>query len=408
MRICIVSQEYPPETAKGGIGTQAIAKARGLAKRGHDVEVISRSLDGRQAESFDNSIRITRVASTPMAVYTAIADWLTHSAAVTAAISAAHDRRPFDLVEFPEWACEGYVHLLNRCEWNHMPTIIHLHGPLAMLAETIGWPDRESEFCRVGRQMEATCLRLADAVYSSSECSADWVAREYGLPRGGIPVLHTGVDTELFGPLDGMKAARPTIVFAGKLARNKGIGLLVEAVLRLADDFPGLRLQILGRGEADVVAELRAAAALHGRTDLLELVGFVNRQQIPNYFSQAHVFAAPSRYEGGPGFVYLEAMACGLPVIACEGSGAAEVVQPGVTGFLIPPGDVEALSAALRTLISDPVRAVSMGRAARQSVIETAESETCLDRLEAYYAAIVQQRGSANGSRATFRREVIV
>ena len=99
-------------------------------------------------------------------------------------------------MDFPEYGAEGYVHLLNQTEWNHIPTVIHLHGPLVMLAHTIGWPDLDSEFYRVGTEMEHTCLRLADAVFTSSRTSAEWCARQYGLDVAHVPVIHTGVDVD--------------------------------------------------------------------------------------------------------------------------------------------------------------------------------------------------------------------
>src|SRR5262249_36131465 len=152
---------------------------------------------------------------------------------------------------------EGYFHLLNRAEWDRVPTVVHLHGPLVMFAETMGWPEKSSELYRVGKEMEATCLRLADAVFSSSRCSAEWCARHHGLDVGRVPVLHTGVDTKHFRPGQA-KAERPTVVFAGKVARNKGADVLVEAACRLAREVPGLRLELLGRGDDAFLAHLRA------------------------------------------------------------------------------------------------------------------------------------------------------
>jgi len=388
MRIGLVAQEYPPETAKGGIGSQTYLKAHGLVALGHKVHVISRSPDGSISSRLDKGVSITRVpgVESRMAVYTEAADWLTYSGEVAAAIAALHAESPLDVVDFPEWGAEGYVHLLNRTEWNYVPTVIHLHGPLVMFGHKLGWPEMDSEFYRVGTAMEGTCLRLADAVFSSSQCSADWCAREYGVKREAIPVLHTGVDTELFWPRATPKAKCPTIVFAGKLVRNKGVHLLVEAGVRIAEHFPGLQLRLIGRGEEKIVSELRSLA--QASPGLLDLPGFVERTQLPEHFSQAHVFAAPSEYEGGPGFVYLEAMACGLPVIACAGSGVAEIVRPGENGLLVPARDVGALAAALCSLLENPAQRQAMGEGARRFVLAEADSRACIRKLEAFYTAV--------------------
>ncbi len=388
MRIALVSQEYPPETAKGGIGTQTFLKAHGLAKLGNEVHVISRSPNAERTERDDNGVHVTRIPGfeSRMTVYTEAADWLSYSAEVAAAVASLHGKTPFDLIDFPEWGAEGYVHLLNQTEWNRIPSVVHLHGPLVMFAHTMGWPEMDSEFFRTGTAMEGTCVRLADAVFSSSQCSADWCAKHYGVPRDAIPVLHTGVDTELFSPRPVTKAKRPTIIFAGKLARNKGVHLLVEAVCKLAREFPELHVRLLGRGESKVVEELRCLAHSAGFPDLLDLPGFVERTQLPENFSRAHIFAAPSEYEGGPGFVYLEAMACGLPVIACAGSGAAEVIAPEQTGLLTPADDLGALTGLLRRLLSDDKLRSGMGERARRYVLEHADSKVCLKRIESFYA----------------------
>ena len=392
MRIGIVSREYPPETAHGGIGSQNYLKAHGLANRGHDVCVISASPDHESHDYFDENVRVIRIPSfeSRIPLYTEIAEWLTYSAEVAVAVARLHAEMPMDLVEFPEWGGEGYVHLLNRTEWNHIPTAIHLHGPLVMLAETIGWPEMESEFYRLGTQMERTSVRLADAVLSSSACSADWCARRYGVKRDEITVIHMGVDTELFSPLPGLKPKRPTIVFVGNVVANKGICNLIDASCRLASDFPDLHVKVIGRGDKIYIEELRQRALNAGRPGMIEFLGFVDRRELPAYLARAHVLAVPSGYEGGPGLVYLEAMACGLPVIACEGSGAAEVVFPGQNGYLVPPGDTETLVVSLRQLLTDENIREQIGRSARQYVLEEANTDLCVERLEALYIEIAR------------------
>ena len=391
MRIALVSQEYPPETAHGGIATQTFAKARGLAARGHEVHVISHSVDGARHEHCDGEVRVRRIPGfdTAMPIHTEPARWLTYSALVAAELAALHQEYNLDLVDFPDWGCEAYVHLINRNEHTRLPTVIHLHGPLVMLAHTIGWPQLDSELYRVGTAMEATCLRLADAIVSSSACSVQWCAERYGVDAHQIPVIHTGVDTRCFRPRLAAKAQRPTVLFVGRVARSKGVELLVEAASEVAADIDDLRLRLIGRCETGLATELRARVQQRGYPDLLELAGFVPHAELPQELCRAHVFAAPSRYEGGPGFVYLEAMACGLPVIACAGSGSAEVVSDGTTGHLVPPDDAASLATALRTLLEDEARREQMAQMARAYAVHEADSQLCVQRLEQFYCSVV-------------------
>ena len=389
MRIALVSQEYPPQTAQGGIGTQTWAKAHGLARFDHDVSVISHSVSGQRHESDEGGVRLIRIPGLDgsMPLHTSEAWWLTYSTAVAVELTSLHRRSPLDLVEFPEYGAEGFAWLLNRAEGGRVPAVVHLHGPLVMLAETIGWPAIDSEFYRVGTFMEGTCIRLADAVISSSQCSADWCARAYGIRRETIDVIHTGVDTEHFHPRNVDKADRPTIIFVGRVSESKGVSDLVEAARRLALTIPGLRLRLIGRVERSY-SDWILGYGNSGGHDLVDIVGFVSRDELPPHLSRAHVFAAPSHYEGGPGFVYLEAMACGLPVVACSGSGASEIVLPGENGVLVPPHDPDALTHALGELLRDPVPRAAMGKRARAYAVERADSRDCLSRLETFYRSV--------------------
>jgi glycosyltransferase involved in cell wall biosynthesis len=402
MRIALVSQEYPPETAKGGLGTQTYAKAHGLARRGHEVYVISRSTDGHTHEYWDHSVHVTRIPGFENAVplYTDVADWITYSAQVSAAVSARHAVSPLDIVDFPEWAAEGYVYLLNQSDWNRTATVVQLHGPLVLFAHKMHWPAINSEFYRTGTMLESTCLRLADALYTSSRYSADFAARAYQLPNDSIPLIHAGVDTTRFTPRGEPLPARPTIVFAGKLVHNKGVFQLVAAAIELARELPDLHLRLLGRAEESIVQELTRRAAAAGRPGLLELAGFVAHDQLPAEYNRAHVFAAPAPHEPGPGLVYLEAMACGLPVIACEGSGATEVVDHEQTGLLVPPNDKDALVAALRRLLTNDVFRQEMGARARRYAVERADGEKGVARLEEFYESVVHRRLTYASSRS--------
>src|SRR5262245_54195490 len=106
LRIVLASQEYPPETAHGGIGTQTHAKAHGLVARGHEVHVLSHSTDGQRHEYRDGRVRVTRIPGVDarLPVNTDPVRWLSYSVEVAAALAALHARTPVDVIDFPEWA----------------------------------------------------------------------------------------------------------------------------------------------------------------------------------------------------------------------------------------------------------------------------------------------------------------
>ncbi|MDQ3842595.1 MAG: glycosyltransferase, partial [Bacteroidota bacterium] len=118
MKIALVSQEYPPETAQGGIGSQTYAKAQGLSRLGHQVFVIARSVDGERRENRDGNICVIRIPDMEdrFSEMSDIVYWITRSVVVAAEIEALHKRIGLDIIDFPEWAAEAYVYLLNRTE----------------------------------------------------------------------------------------------------------------------------------------------------------------------------------------------------------------------------------------------------------------------------------------------------
>jgi glycosyltransferase involved in cell wall biosynthesis len=396
MKIALVSQEYPPASS-GGIATQTLMKAKGLTALGHKVFVITRSIDDGRHENENENVVVIQISGMENLIEDMrdIVYWITYSTSVAAELENLNKREGLDIVDFPEWGAEGYIHLLNRYEWNCIPTVIQLHGPLIMFGKVMNWPDIHSEFYRVGTHMEATCVRLADAVYSSSECSADWIRSSYDETKNNIPVIHLGVDTSVFAPQK-KESVRPTIIFVGKFVRNKGVGELVEAACHLTKDFPDLRLKMIGRGEDGLIESLKQKAIASGAPDLLEFDGYVYKDDLPNHLSQADIFAAPSHYEGGPGFVYLEAMACGLPVIGCSGSGLDEIISNGKNGFLIPPKDARTLESVLRNLLTDKILAKKIGANARQYALQEADHVKCLKKLEAFYYAVARSKVEVN------------
>lgn len=394
MKILLVTQEYPPETGRGGIGSQTYAKAKGLSALGHQIFVISRSIDGRRHERADGPVTVIRVPGWEARLpdMTEPLQWVTNSLVMAEEVEALQQRVSLDIIDFPEWGAEGYIHLLNRTPENRIPCVIQLHGPLVMFAHTMGWPAMDSAFYRTGFHMESTCVRLADAVYSSSACSARWIREYYDSSLNDIPVIHLGVDTVKFSPQPVPKNDHPTVVFVGKFVANKGIYELVDACARLHRDFPDLKLRMLGKAEDKTQLQLKGKALAYNAGNLLELPGPFDRARLPEELSRAHVFAAPSHYEGGPGFVYLEGMACGLPVVGCSGSGVEEIIRPGENGLLVPPKDVSALEQALRTILSDETARASMGAKARQYVLKQADGRLCVNRLEQFYKGVIEGR----------------
>lgn len=191
-------------------------------------------------------------------------------------------------------------------------------------------------------------------------CVSQGIATERAwLPEGKVVVVPNAV--ALDGPTPSAPPAPaipdvPRVVGLGRLHAQKGFDLLIEAFARIAPDFPAWNLAILGEGPQRDALEARAAEL--GLSSRLELVGAVSNPApaLRSAAAAGSVFAFPSRYEGFP-FALVEAMACGLPVVATDcPHGPREILAGGQHGLLVPPEDPTALAAALTTLLSDEDR----------------------------------------------------
>ena len=169
------------------------------------------------------------------------------------------------------------------------------------------------------------------------------------------------------------------VVFAGRLSAEKGVDTLIAAIGRLR---PTATLQVAGEGPegsrlqalADDLAPGRVV--FHGRLGKADTVALLR---------SAAVVAVPSRWYENQPMIVLEAMALGVPVVASDMGGLPELVEPDVTGALVPPDDDEALAAALAGLLDDPGRALAMGQAGRAEVAWSHSPELHLERLGDIY-----------------------
>lgn len=392
MKICLVSQEYPPETGWGGIGTQTYLKAQGLSARGHEVHVISASWTGAASTCRDGGAVIHRIAAPDLYVlgYDGPAYWLAYSSAVAGKIQALGQEMRFDIFQFPEYGGEGFIYQTGTFEDRTAKYVVQMHGPMAMFSAETGWPPPGSRQHRMGRFIERLVIHCSDHLLASSRNTAAYCAREYDCAERRIDVIHSGIDVSLFSPRAAAPdEAWPKILFAGKLIPSKGIATLVQAVLALRRRYPRILLRACGKAEEDLLRRLRNEIGRHGADANFRLGRNVPYRELPQQYNWCDIFAGPSVFEPGPGNVYLEAMACGKPVIACNTGGAPEVVLDGRTGLLVPPNDAEALAEAIATLAEDAAQRRGLGENGRNWVVENFSIEKYTDKVEAVYERVL-------------------
>ncbi len=193
-----------------------------------------------------------------------------------------------------------------------------------------------------------------------SVSTADDLA-ERGIPRDSVEVIHPGIDTVGYTPEPSLRAATPVFAYLGRLKKYKGVQQVVRAFAEL--DHPGATLEIAGAGDFRPALEQLADSLDLGLR--VRFLGRISEAEKLLLLRRAWglVFASPKE---GWGITNLEAAACGTPVVASNSPGIRESVRDGETGFLVPHGDVRAMTAAMRQLAGDPALVSRLGEQARR------------------------------------------
>jgi len=231
------------------------------------------------------------------------------------------------------------------------------------------------------------CKHVAQFVYGSASrviCISDKVADKVtdgAAARVNTRLIYNGVDPEMFFPSPIDSLSNP-ILSVGNLIPIKGHELLLRALATILPRYPQLSWEIIGDGpELNRLTRLAADCNIAGQVRFL---GRQSRKQVANAMRRCVLFALPSRYEG-LGCVYLEAMASEKPVIACRGQGIDEIIRHGSNGWLIDPGNLQQLIAALAMLLQNVTLRGQIGQAARRTILQSLTSAHQATQLAAVY-----------------------
>lgn len=398
MNLCFLCREYPPAPRVGGIGFATRDRARALALLGHRVHVVAPIRDGGSPTTLtDEGVVVHRIRSPRWQIpglgrrAGQTLDRLGWSWAAARVVARLRREEGLDAVEAPEFAAEGFV-VAHRSD---PPVVVRLHTPLGMVRRLNG--TQLSADCRRTVRLERAALEGAAAVIAPSRALvAACVASGYGA-AGRAEIVPHGIDTDLFSPGDPPGGGDPLVLFVGRLEARKGVGDLLRALPAIAAGVPQTRFAFVGAEAAAppgatswrdrVLAEARMARI----EEQVEVAGFVPREELPSWYRSASVVVAPSPFEAF-GLVCLEAMACGRPVVGCAAGAFPELVRDGHEGRAVPPGDPEALAAAVVELLEDPGEAMAMGRRARRRAVEEFALDRVVCRDAELYAAVAERR----------------
>lgn len=369
MRVDLITREYPPEVY-GGAGVHVTELVRALRQ---DLDVIVRCFGRPRDEPNVHGYLVpAQLASANPSIATLGVD-----------LEIAQDVGGADIVHSHTWyanAAGRIAQLLHGVP--HVVTAHSLEPLRPWKAEQLGGGYRVSSW------IERDAFLAADAVIAVSHGMKRDILRSYPtLDEQRVSVVHNGIDLERWHPVHddsllrtlGIDPDRPSVVFVGRITRQKGLPYLLRAAAKLPKDVQ----LVLCAGAPDtpeILAEVRAGVAelQKERTGVVWIEELLSQHDLSAVLTSATTFVCPSVYEP-LGIVNLEAMACGAPVVGTATGGIPEVVDDGVTGRLVPidqtddgtgtPLDpqrfVDDLARILTEVVSDPEAAKRMGSAGR-------------------------------------------
>ncbi|SDS72733.1 glycogen synthase [Microterricola viridarii] len=393
MRVDLLTKEYPPEVY-GGAGVHVAELVRALRM---DTDVVVRCFGAERDAPGTFAYRTpeTLEGANP-ALGTLGVD-----------LAMAQDAAGASLVHSHTWYANGAGHIAKLL--HGIPHVVTAHSlePLRpWKAEQLGGGYRVSSW------VEKTAFEAADAVIAVSGGMARDILRSYpDLDEQRVHVVYNGIDLERWKPLDdhdtvralGIDPDRPSIVFVGRITRQKGLPYLLRAARLLPPDVQ-LVLCAGAPDTAEIMAEVSAGVAelQRERSGVVWIDRLLSQHELSAVLTAGTTFVCPSVYEP-LGIVNLEAMACGLPVVGTATGGIPEVVEDGVTGRLVPieqaddgtgtPLDPERfvadLAATLTEVVGDPERAAAMGAAGRARAEKEFDWARIAARTREIYAALL-------------------
>lgn len=368
MRILLLGP-LPPET--GGVASHVHDLALSLARRGHEVTVLARSYPGRTYQGDGNNllcgkVRVRRLSDRY--------GWRAYWPVVILEEATHHD-----LVHAHTFRL-GYLALRLR---KKIPVVVTVHGYLSR--ELLAIEGRESKWYRMlYEHVESYVLGTADHLIAVDAGRAAWAR---SLSGRDVMVIPNGVRLEDFpppAPID----SREGFVAVRHLYPNNGLEVAVRAVSRISGDCV---LRIVGDGPMRPVLDaLRCRLGVKNRVYML---GARPRDEAIRLASTSLGALIPSVAVEGTSVAALEAMACGTPVIASRVGGLVEILRDGETGYLVPPGDANALAERMCCLINNRNLWLKMSRAARDYVASNHDWTRLAARVEDVYLRVLASQG---------------
>ena len=389
----------------GGMNVYVRDLSRELVRRGHQVDVYTRSQNPnipRISQKLGTGARVIHLPAGPERPYDKhrVHDHLPEFVEGVLA-QAESDDIEYDVIHSHYWLSGAAAQLL-RGNWG--APLVHMFHTLGKMKNFVAEerPREQETERRVAVEMDI--VDFADALIAATPAEEDQLTQLYGADPGRIHVISPGVDVDRFHPIPAAHAKdriaicpdRRIILFVGRIEPLKGIDNLLRAIARIVDRLPELRdglcVPIIGGephrvDEDDEMIRLQELREELGIRDVVTFLGSKNQDTLQYYYSAAEMVVMPSDYESF-GLVALEAMACGTPVIASDVGGLSFLVKDGRTGYRVPAGDIEGLAEKIGHLLTNELSRRRIGQRA-ECWAETYAWANIAEQIECVYSQVM-------------------
>ncbi len=389
MHICFVAIDFHQAGQGGGIASYTYTLGQELIRRGHQVTIIAKgnSLEWRDVDGLQVLVWPFGNISWYLYRLRLLNDWLIlpireweWSWSIRRALQAVNKRCRIDLIESGESGSQFIGHLGSA-------HLIRTHGAPYLFSKHTG--EKLTPGLRLSHRFELRALRRAKLVTAPSRMQARELGAELGWRADRIKAIPNPAPEWALewarAPQKTISPDRPMVLYTGRIQSVKGSLILLESVTSVAQAFPQVRYVIAGGRHLSISEETWTRALdQDNRRAHVTLLGHVPWRELAAWYQQATLFVMPSYYETFC-ISCVEAMAFGLPIVATTAGGLPEVVQDGVTGILVPPGDSQALSDAIVELLRNPERCQRMGQAGRERALAEFSPARVADQTLAVY-----------------------
>jgi glycogen(starch) synthase len=377
MNICFFSKEYPPETHVGGIGTYTYNMASALVTLGHTVHVISSTMKNDRSE-WDRGVRVHRIQK--QAFRLKELSLLSYSYAVAKKVSRINCE--FDIIQSSEYGGEAFFFALRK----KYPLITRLATPYFLI-------ERMNGKVFVGPRplfnwMEKKQTLLSDGVFTSTRAIAEAVTDEWEIDVSAVEIIPNSVDVSRIvelgkgEPGPDISAGDDYLLYFGRLEERKGIHILARALPEVFRAFPHIKMVFVGSDDGYRGSSMKEhiESTLRKFSKQIVFIDNLAQKDLFPIVRGARMVVLPSLWEAF-GFVCVEAMALGRPVIASSGSGFQEIIEDNASGYLVEPGNSRLLAEKIISCLQDSEALLQVSEAARQRAQDFEVSKIALRLL---------------------------